>query len=766
MNKKGISSIAVAAAVTMNLAVGAGADTLAASPKGKGAPAAVFNQSSQIKVTDLKAALNRLVKAKTIELAQEKAILTAVGTSTKAITKDLLQTKLAVLVSAGTLTQTQQTAVLSAVIKSAVSGSTTTPEAIMTTTPSGIAAATPSGIATTTPAGIAGNGFKTALDALVKADTLTQTQEDAVLKVLLAVGPMGDQSQGQSASGQGSGNTGGSQMQQPSGNQGMGMSGGGQQQLPGGQGPGMSGNGQSSAGQPFGSQGSGKSGGGQPPAKPGSGQTAQTSGSQGTTGNSSISGSQASGNATNGQPPTMPGDGQNPMKTQLDQLVTVGTITSVQEDAIMKVLASAMTGGGGSQGMASSNTPPGGTSDSGTSTTTGSAVYLQEGSTATKANQTISAAEADQSAIKVTSKGTLTLSDSAISTSGVTSSMDNSSFYGQDAAVLATSGSKIAISNTTIKTSGAGANGVFATGAGSTIDLTNVKIDCTATGAHGVDATIGGVLNMKNVDITTAGNGAAGAIATDRGGGTITAVGGTVVTTGTKSPAIYSTGNITVSDAVLKTTATEAVTIEGKNSVAVNNCTITGGKNCGAFIYQSFSGDAEVGTGNFTMNGGSMNVQEGPVFYSTNTSAVISLKNAAITAASGVLLKAGADQWGTTGSNGSTIKLVADTQALTGDVILDHISSAAISLKNSSMLKSMINKDKTARAVTVSLDKTSSWTVTGNSYINSLTDTDTTLSNIHSSGFTVYYDSSVRVNSWLGGKTITLDGGGSLTPVK
>ncbi|MBV7274870.1 hypothetical protein JMF89_10415 [Clostridiaceae bacterium UIB06] len=457
------------------------------------------------------------------------------------------------------------------------------------------------------------------------------------------------------------------------------------------------------------------------------------------------------GGSTSDTPPS--GTSENSAKTKLDTLVTAGTITEAQETAVLDAL------------KPSDNGNPNGGSTSGTSTTTGTATYSQSGNTVTQSNQNITASGTDQSAVKVTDSGTYTLSDSTITTSGDTSSMDDSSFYGLNAAVLAESGSKITLSNTTINTSGAGANGVFACGEGSIVNLSNIKINCTATGSHGVDATKAGVLNLNNVDIVTSGDGASGAIATDRGGGTINVTGGVVTTNGTKSPGIYSTGDITVSNGTFTTNKSEAVTIEGENSVKATDCTFTSKKNYGVFIYQSFSGDAEVGSGTFTMEGGSITANEGPMFYSTNTTAVINLKDATLNTSSGILLKAGADQWGTTGSNGSNVTLNADSQNLTGNVELDNISTASLSLKNNSSLKSTINSANTAKSITVSLDSASTWNVTGNSYITSLTDADTTLANINDNGFTIYYDSNNSNNNWLNGKTYTLKDAGKLTPM-
>lgn len=62
------------------------------------------------------------------------------------------------------------------------------------------------------------------------------------------------------------------------------------------------------------------------------------------------------------------------------------------------------------------------------------------------------------------------------------------------------------------------------------------------------------------------------------------------------------------------------------------------------------------------------------------------------------------------------------------------------------------------------LDATSKWNVTGNSYVTSFADADSTLKNIVDNGFTIYYDASSDTNSRLGGRTIYLAGGGKLTP--
>lgn len=235
-------------------------------------------------------------------------------------------------------------------------------------------------------------------------------------------------------------------------------------------------------------------------------------------------------------------------------------------------------------------------------------------------------------------------------------------------------------------------------------------------------------------------------------------------TTGTDSPGIYSTGNITVTNALLTATGSEAAVIEGKNSITLNNTNLSGAKKSGVMLYQSFSGDAEVGTSTFNMTGGSLAAYAGPLFYATNTDAVINLKNAGLTAASGILLTAAADQWGTAGANGASVTLNANAQPLTGDVTADSISSVAVVLSNGSFLSGAIDNANTAKSASLTLDANSTWNVTGDSYLSALISSVADFSNIKDNGYDIYYDASASANSWLGGQTYYLTNGGLLTP--
>jgi len=398
------------------------------------------------------------------------------------------------------------------------------------------------------------------------------------------------------------------------------------------------------------------------------------------------------------------------------------------------------------------------------------AAYKQQGGSETKTGQNITASEKDQSGILVTDTGTLSLSNSKITTSGNTSSQDSSSFAGLNAAILAINNSTIHLADSTITTTGEGANGAFAVGNGSTVDLSNVVIDATANGAHGVMATRGGVLTLKDVDITTRGE-SSGALATDRGGGTITAVGGNITTTGNNSPAIYSTGNITVNNMRMSATGAESAVIEGANTITLNDSVLTSSMDnkWGVMIYQSMSGDAEGIQGTFSMSGGELSntASSGPLFFVTNSIGVINLAGVTVVANSGELIDASANRWGNKGTNGGTVIFTADSETLSGSITADKISSVNITLKNNSSLKSTINPTHSAKEINLTMDGTSHWTVTANSYISKLINpagiSGTSITNITGNGFTVYYNPANCPD--LGGKTYSLDSGGVLTPV-
>ena len=255
----------------------------------------------------------------------------------------------------------------------------------------------------------------------------------------------------------------------------------------------------------------------------------------------------------------------------------------------------------------------------------------------------------------------------------------------------------------------------------------------------------GGTLTADNLTVTTQGNSSA-AIRSDRGGGTMTVNGGTYTSNGQGSPAIYSTADVTVNDAKLISTKSEGVVVEEKNSVTLNNTTLTDTNNTlngnsttykNIFIYQSMSGDASVGTGNFTAKDSTITTNNGDTFYITNTDAVITLTNNKFTNTDGDFMRIEAAKWGTSGKNGGDVTLKLSNQAIEGDIIVDSISSLTMSLSDGSSYKGAINNANNG-TVSLTLSENSKLTLTGDTYVKSLTDADTTYSNINFNGYKLY----------------------------
>ena len=364
---------------------------------------------------------------------------------------------------------------------------------------------------------------------------------------------------------------------------------------------------------------------------------------------------------------------------------------------------------------------------------------------------------ADENAISASGNIKAALSNIKVTKTGDSDGGDNTSFYGTNSAIIAKSGANLTIKNATITTDANGANGVFSYGGSATTDnsssdgtIVNIS-DSTITtkknNAGGIVMTGGGTMNATNLTINTAGTSSA-AIRSDRGGGTVTVDKGTYKTTGQGSPAIYSTADITVKNATLVATASEGVVIEGKNSVTLENVDLTDTNNTlngqsttykNIFLYQSMSGDAASGQAVFTSKNSAITTNKGDSFYVTNTTAEINLENNKIVNndAAGNFLRIQKDSWGKSGSNGGTVTLNLTNQSATGNIVVDSISSLTMNLKNGSTFKGAINSAN-AGTVSLSLDESSTLTLTGDTYVKSLTNADSTNSNINFNGYKLY----------------------------
>ena len=445
-----------------------------------------------------------------------------------------------------------------------------------------------------------------------------------------------------------------------------------------------------------------------------------------------------------GEEPEKPdGNGQSAEAEEISLSdIQEGDIVSITLDedgnaASITVMSMEMDGqgqSGGDEQGAPGQGGPGGQSQ-GVDSYTAVNEYIED---TTISNETIESTGTDENAALISSGANVTLDNDTITrTSADSQGGDNSSFYGVGAAVLATDGTAY-VKDGSVTTDAAGGAGLFAYDDG-TVYASGTTVETTQDTSGGVHVAGGGTLYGWDLDVETNGESSA-AIRSDRGGGTMVLDGGNYVSNGVGSPAIYSTADIAVSNASLTANGSEAVCIEGLNSIHLYDCDLTGNMSdldqndntWTVILYQSMSGDSEVGNSTFQMDGGSLTSENGGVFYTTNTESTITLNNVDINynddnefflQCTGNTNQRG---WGQSGVNGADCHFTGISQDMQGDVIWDSISDLDFYLTEGSSLTGAVVDDESYAGeggegycnVYVSADST--WTVTGDSTVSSL----------------------------------------------
>ena len=339
---------------------------------------------------------------------------------------------------------------------------------------------------------------------------------------------------------------------------------------------------------------------------------------------------------------------------------------------------------------------------------------------------------------------------------GASSNTENGDFYGVNAALLATNGATVTITNAKVNSSAQNGNGVFSYGSGTTVNISDSTITTTADNSGGIQTTGGATTNASNLTVDTSGNSSA-AVRSDRGGGTVNVDGGSYTSNGYNSPAVYSTAAITVKNAALTANNSEAIVVEGQNSVTLENCTVYGNMSDtkgsssdenvhNVMIYQSMSGDAEVGTAAFSMSGGSLTSNNGDMFYITNTTCNLTLSGVTLknNDSDGLLLKVCGNSaqkgWGTAGANGAQVTFAANNQTLDGNIEVDSISTLKMTLGSGSVFNGTINVVENAQNGTavsdnadITVESGAVWNLTGNCTLSTLTVNGT----INYNGYTI-----------------------------
>ncbi len=349
---------------------------------------------------------------------------------------------------------------------------------------------------------------------------------------------------------------------------------------------------------------------------------------------------------------------------------------------------------------------------------------------------TMESVNGDENVIHVFEGATSWITDSVFDSTGQGSAGDAASFYGVGATLFVSDGELYAQGNT-ITTDTSGGAGVFAYDNGVAY-VADCDITTQQGSSGGLHVAGGGTLYAWDCNVVTNAGMASAAIRSDRGGGKMVIDGGSYVTEG-GTGAVYVTADITINDAYLFTGGSEAIAIEGKNTIRMFDCELSGNmlpnqindnRVWNIIVYQSMSGDADIGTSEFDMIGGELTCHAGPVLYNTNTSSYITLKDVDITYSDDttyflqVTGNASSRTWGRAGDNGANCIFSAYDQEMKGDIVYDTISNLDLYMLDESewegalLLDDSLNGGYSGEGVmNMYIAKGSEWEVTGDSYI-------------------------------------------------
>lgn len=389
--------------------------------------------------------------------------------------------------------------------------------------------------------------------------------------------------------------------------------------------------------------------------------------------------------------------------------------------------------------------------------------------------------EQDTSIIQVSNQATYTGEDLNLTKeSGETTDKESSIYYGLNSAVIVKDGSSIELIDSDITTNVSYSSAFFLTGLNGTAKLDNINISTNKEYSSGLVSSDYGSITALDLDITTKGDNST-SLKSITSNSEINIEDSYLYTEGLYSPLIYSSGKINLTNTDGTALNSNIATIEGSNSITITDSKLTtehitnNDNPAGIYIYneQSKSISADYTNATFTSTSSRLTIKETdnyesiPMFYVTNIKATINITDTELDYSNNILLKVvGNDTYGDIGNNGGEVTFTATDQELKGNIEIDDISKVRFNLNNSHY-EGQINGNDSSKAVDITFDKTSTWTLTGDSYINTLTIQNGKISrlsrSIKSNGYDIYYNA--NLNEWLNGKTIRLSGGGKLIPV-
>jgi hypothetical protein len=374
------------------------------------------------------------------------------------------------------------------------------------------------------------------------------------------------------------------------------------------------------------------------------------------------------------------------------------------------------------------------------------------------------ASQADQNALLIKNGANVTVLHSNISKLGNTTSIKGSRLNGQNAVVTVIN-SNASLEGCVLHSQADGSAALFAVGEQGKIKAHNSNIRTAGLWAPGIAVSKAGKAEANNVNIGTTGARSA-AVSAAGGKSSVTVTQSTLSTGGAESPIVYSGGDVSLSEVRGGTGVSDLVVVEGSNAAHLEYADLTGGGSEGVLLFRQLKERPDANhVSRFSAKHCTLrHAGAGPMFFVTNTNGRIYAEMTGLQHEGDVLAKVAAGKWGAEGNNGGNLVFMGNQQSMSGNFDVDALSTLTIDLQNESHWYGTVNKERTAKEVKVGLDAKSTWNMTDDAYVTVFTDADSTLANVTGNGHHLYYDASQTANQWLGGRTIALPGGGTITP--
>jgi hypothetical protein len=317
-----------------------------------------------------------------------------------------------------------------------------------------------------------------------------------------------------------------------------------------------------------------------------------------------------------------------------------------------------------------------------------------------------------------------------------------------------------------------GAAQIYSYGTDTVVYVNNTWLYSSGPVSHGLYASGNGTIIGHNLQVYSGGY-RSSSFSGDSPGGYIYVYDSVAHASGIGSATFYSLGLIDAHNVVSVSEKGPVVFSDGAQTTNLTNCDATAGLLGGVVIFSSSvrNSGAELNLVNtkFTTLGKTV-----PGLWFGNIIANANLNNVQLNTDSGILVVANysqvtqdfdyyADYDDNTSLSPAEVTLTITDSDLVGDLVAYNKSVISWTLNDYSTWTGSAYSGYGQAYFDVALDATSNWTLTRDTTLQNFTDSLTSLSNIHSNGHNIYYNSSL--NSWLGGKTVRLSGGGVAKPI-